>query len=59
MSRELLEVALSGDLDPVVRKRLVEVVQLVQSYWDRLVSGLSLLCQGGAAHGKLGMAGAR
>jgi len=32
MVRELLEVTLSGDLDPVVRKRLAEVVQLVQSY---------------------------
>ena len=27
-----MEVTLSGDLDPVVRKRLAEVVQLVQSY---------------------------
>src|SRR5918995_6758158 len=32
MVRELLEVTLSGDLDPVVRKRLAEVVQLLQSY---------------------------
>jgi hypothetical protein len=32
MVRELLEVTLSGDLDPVIRKRLAEVVQLVQSY---------------------------
>jgi hypothetical protein len=27
-----LEVTLPGDLDPVIRKRLAEVVQLVQSY---------------------------
>jgi hypothetical protein len=32
MIRELLEVTLSGNLDPLVRKRLAEVVQLVQSY---------------------------
>jgi hypothetical protein len=32
MVRELLEVTLSGDLDPTIRKRLAEVVQLVQSY---------------------------
>ena len=32
MVRELLEVTLSGDLDPLVRKRLAEVAQLVQSY---------------------------
>jgi len=32
MVRELLELTLSGDLDPLVRKRLAEVVQLVQSY---------------------------
>jgi hypothetical protein len=32
MVRELLEVTISGDLDPVIRKRLAEVVQLVQSY---------------------------
>jgi hypothetical protein len=32
MVRELLEVTLSGSLDPVVRKRLAEIVQLVQSY---------------------------
>ena len=32
MVRELLEVTLSGNLDPVIRKRLAEVVQLVQSY---------------------------
>ena len=32
MVRELLEVTLSGDLDPAIRKRLAEVVQLVQSY---------------------------
>jgi len=32
MVRELSDVTLSGDLDPVVRKRLAEVVQLVQSY---------------------------
>jgi hypothetical protein len=32
MVRELLEVTLSGDLDPLIRKRLAEVVQLVQSY---------------------------
>jgi hypothetical protein len=30
--RELLEMTLSGDLDPAIRKRLAEVVQLVQSY---------------------------
>ena len=35
MVRELLEVTLSGDLDPLVRKRLAEVVQLVQSYCRR------------------------
>jgi hypothetical protein len=29
MVRELLEVTLSGNLDPIVRKRLAEVVQLV------------------------------
>ena len=32
MVRELLETTVSGDLDPVIRKRLAEVVQLVQSY---------------------------
>src|SRR5215217_5252606 len=32
MVRELLEVTVSGDLDPAFRKRLAEVVQLVQSY---------------------------
>jgi hypothetical protein len=32
MVRDLLEVTISGDLDPLVRKRLAEVVQLVQSY---------------------------
>ena len=32
MVRELLEITISGDLDPVIRKRLAEVVQLVQSY---------------------------
>jgi len=32
MVRELLEVTISGDLDPAIRKRLAEVVQLVQSY---------------------------
>src|SRR5215217_4649595 len=32
MVRELLEVTLSGSLDPAIRKRLAEVVQLVQSY---------------------------
>jgi hypothetical protein len=32
MVREPLEVTLSGDLDPVIRKRLAEVVQSVQSY---------------------------
>ena len=32
MVRELLEVTISGNLDPLVRKRLAEVVQLVQSY---------------------------
>ena len=30
--RDLLESSVSGDLDPVIRKRLAEVVQLVQSY---------------------------
>src|SRR5215207_4376748 len=33
MVRELLELTLSGDLDPLVRKRLAEGVPLVQSYW--------------------------
>lgn len=28
----LVEVTLSGDLDPVVRKRLTEITQLIQSY---------------------------
>ena len=32
MVRELLEVTLSGNLDPAIRKRLAEVVQLVQAY---------------------------
>jgi len=32
MVRELLEVTLSGNLDSIVRKRLAEIVQLVQSY---------------------------
>jgi len=32
MVRELLEVTLSGDLDPAIRRRLAELVQLVQSY---------------------------
>jgi hypothetical protein len=32
MVRDLLETTVSGDLDPVIRKRLTEVVQLVQSY---------------------------
>jgi hypothetical protein len=32
MVRELLEVTLSGNLDPVIRERLAEVVQLVRSY---------------------------
>jgi hypothetical protein len=32
MVRELLEITISGDLDPAIRKRLAEVVQLVQSY---------------------------
>ena len=32
MVRDLLETTISGDLDPLVRKRLAEVVQLVQSY---------------------------
>jgi hypothetical protein len=32
MVRDLLETTVSGDLDPVIRKRLAEVVQLVQSY---------------------------
>ena len=27
-----MELTISGDLDPVVRKRLAEIVQLVQSY---------------------------
>jgi hypothetical protein len=30
--RDLLETIVSGDLDPVIRRRLAEVVQLVQSY---------------------------
>jgi hypothetical protein len=32
MVRELVETTVSGDLDPLVRKRLAELVQLVQSY---------------------------
>lgn len=32
MVRELLEVTISGNLDPVVRKRLAEITQLIQSY---------------------------
>jgi hypothetical protein len=32
VNRVLLELTISGDLDPVVRKRLAEIVQLVQSY---------------------------
>lgn len=32
MVRELLELTISGNLDPVIRKRLAEVVQLVQCY---------------------------
>lgn len=32
MVRELLELPISGNLDNVIRKRLAEVVQLVQSY---------------------------
>jgi hypothetical protein len=32
MVQELLEVTLSSDLDPLIRKRLAEVVQLVQCY---------------------------
>ena len=32
MVRKLLKVTISGNLDPVIRKRLAEVVQLVQSY---------------------------
>src|SRR5215211_3496796 len=32
MIRELLEVTLSGNLDPLVRKRLTEITQLIQSY---------------------------
>ena len=32
MVRDLLETTVSGDLDPLIRKRLAEVVQLVQSY---------------------------
>jgi hypothetical protein len=32
MVRDLLETTVSGDLDPAIRKRLAEVVQLVQSY---------------------------
>ncbi len=30
--RDLVETTISGELDPLVRKRLTEVVQLVQSY---------------------------
>jgi hypothetical protein len=32
MVRDLLEVTISGNPDPLVRKRLAEIVQLVQSY---------------------------
>ena len=32
MVRELLETTISGNLDPVVRKRLAEITQLIQSY---------------------------
>jgi hypothetical protein len=32
MVTELLEVTISGDFEPLIRKRLAEVVQLVQSY---------------------------
>ena len=32
MVRELLELAIYGNLDPVIRRRLTEIVQLVQSY---------------------------
>jgi hypothetical protein len=32
MVRDIVELTISGDLDPVIRKRLAEVVQLVQSY---------------------------
>lgn len=32
MVRDIMELTISGDLDPLVRKRLAEVVQLVQSY---------------------------
>src|SRR5215204_5560082 len=30
--RDLVETTVSGDLDPVVRKRLTEITQLIQSY---------------------------
>jgi hypothetical protein len=32
MVRELVETTVSGDLDPVVRKRLTDITQLIQSY---------------------------
>jgi hypothetical protein len=32
MVRDLVEAVVSGDLDPIVRKRLTEVVQLLQAY---------------------------
>src|SRR5215217_1766567 len=32
MVRDILEITISGELDPVIRKLLAEVVQLVQSY---------------------------
>jgi hypothetical protein len=32
MVRDLLEVTISGNPDPLVRKRLAEVVQLIRSY---------------------------
>lgn len=33
MGRELLEVTISGDLDPAIRKRLAEVVQYAPVLW--------------------------
>lgn len=33
MGRELLEVTISGDLDPAIRKRLAEVVQYEPVLW--------------------------
>jgi hypothetical protein len=32
MVRDLVETTVSGELDPVVRKRLTEITQLIQSY---------------------------